>query len=104
MPIKVLNQFTNDWRIKARVIKRSDVRTWNNARGTGKLLNVDLVDRYGTQIQATFFNQAVDKFEGILVENKIYLLSGGTVKMANKRFTSIKNDFCITFDSRAEIE
>lgn len=47
MPIKALNQFSHDWRIKARVTKKGDIRTWNNARGTGKLLNIDLVDKDG---------------------------------------------------------
>jgi hypothetical protein len=31
-------------------------------------------------------------------------MSGGQVKMANKRFTTIKNDYCVTFDERADIE
>jgi len=31
------------------------------------------------------------------------LIAGGTVKIANSRFTSIKNDYCLTFDRNAEI-
>ena len=41
------------------------------------------MDKHGTQIQATFFKDAVDKFEPILEEGHIYLLSNGTVKIAN---------------------
>ena len=33
-----------------------------------------------------------------IYENKVYLFSNGIVKMANKKFTSIKNDFCIVFE------
>lgn len=50
MPVKALNQFSTDWRIKVRVTKKSDMRKWNNARGTGELFNVDLVDVDGAQI------------------------------------------------------
>lgn len=56
------------------------------------------MDKNGTQIQATFFKDACDKFEPIIQEGKIYLLSNGTVKIANQKFTSIKNDFCLVFD------
>lgn len=34
----------------------------------------------------------------------MYLFANGTVKMANKKFTAIKNDHCLTFDINAEIE
>ncbi len=39
-----------DWRIKARVIKKSERRTWKNDRGEGYLMNVDLMDEEGSQI------------------------------------------------------
>jgi hypothetical protein len=32
------------------------------------------------------------------------LWSNGSIKLANKKFTSIKTDYCITFDERASIE
>lgn len=104
MPIKHLNSYTKDWKIKARVTKKAPIRCWNNAKGTGKLLNIDLVDREGTGIQATFFNDAADKFGDMIQQGECYLFSNGFVKMANKRFTSIKNDFCLTFDNRTEVE
>lgn len=40
-------------------------------------------------------------FGEILEENKVYLFSNGSVKMANKKFTSVKNDFCIIFDKNS---
>lgn len=66
-------------------------------------MNIELMDKHGTQIQATFFKDAVDKFDPIINEGGIYLFSNGTVKIANQRFTSIKNDFCLVFDKQGEI-
>ena len=60
MPIKALNQFSNDWVIKARVVKKGEIRNWKNAKGEGKLFNIDLIDREGTLIQATAFNETAD--------------------------------------------
>jgi replication factor A1 len=39
----------------------------------------------------------------MLKENKVYLFSNGSIKIANKKFTSIKNDHCITFDKNSQI-
>lgn len=58
---------------------------------------------YGTQIEGTFLNEAAENFERKIKENKVYLFSNGCVKMANKRFTTIKNGFCIVFEKNAQI-
>ena len=39
----------------------------------------------------------------MLKENKVYLFANGQVKLANKKFTSIKNDYCLTFDHNADV-
>ena len=42
---------TYRWTIRARVSNKSDVRTWSNNKGTGKLFSVTLTDeRYETII------------------------------------------------------
>jgi ssDNA-binding replication factor A large subunit len=43
-PIKSLNTFLFDWKIKARVTKKHNKKTWKNNRGQGTLLNVELID------------------------------------------------------------
>jgi replication factor A1 len=40
----------NKWRIKCRIAKKNDRRTWRNDRGEGYLLNVELVDEDGARI------------------------------------------------------
>jgi len=100
MPIKALNTFTRDWMIKARVANRSELRTTQKG---GQLLKIELVDTYGTCIEGTFFNDMAKKFDPMLEKNKIYLFSNGMVKMANKKFTSVRNDFCIIFEKHSEI-
>ena len=62
------------------------------------------MDNHGTMIQATFFKDACDKFDPILKEGCIYLCSNGTVKLANQRFATVKNDFCLVFDKNGEIQ
>ena len=40
----------------------------------------------------------------MISENKVYLISNGTIKISNKKYTSITNDFCINFDKNTQIE
>ena len=70
-PIKALSTFNYDWRIKARIVKKHEKRTWKNARSEGLLLNIELMDTFGTQIQATFFKDAVEKFDSLLKEGHV---------------------------------
>ena len=83
---------------------KADVRTYNNSKGAGKLLSVDLLDAQGGEIRATMFNEQVDKFNPMLEEKGVYLISGGTLKQANRKFTSLKHDYEITFNSSTQIE
>ena len=104
MPIKALNQFSQDWVIKARVVKKGDMRTWRNSRGEGRLFSIDLIDRDGTLIQATAFNEQADKFHAMLEPEQVYTFMNGSIKLANKKFTSIKNDYCLSFDYSTVVE
>jgi len=101
MPIKAMNTFTKDWVIKARVSMKGELRTTRNG---GYLLKIELVDSFGTPIEGTFFNDAAQQFNGCIEQNKVYLFSNANVKMANKKFTSVKNDFCIIFEKHAQIQ
>ena len=103
-PIKSLNTFLFDWKIKARVTKKHSKKQWRNARGVGFLLNIELIDQQGTQIQATFFNEQADYYEACLRENQVYTFANGQVKMAIQKYTSIKNDYSIVFDKNSTIE
>ena len=79
------------------------IRTWSHSNNAGKILTIDLVDRDGTEIQAAFFNDAASKFDSILQQGQVYLMSRGRIKMANKKFTTIRHPYQIQFDVTAEI-
>jgi len=101
-PIMSLSPYQNNWVIKARVTSKSSVRTWSNAKGEGKLFSVDLVDESG-EIRATAFREQVDSFYELLEENKVFFISKGQLKMANKKFTNLNHDFEITFTRETKI-
>ena len=95
MPINALNTFTRDWKIQARISSKTEKRLTKNG---GSLLKIVIIDMYGTKIEGAFFDEAADNFDKSLVEGKVYLFSSGAVKMSNKKFSTVKNDFCIVFE------
>lgn len=102
-PINGLNMYSNRWVIRAKVVHKSQVRTWSNAKGEGQLFSIELLDSSGTDVKCTFFKEAVDKFYGFLEEGSVYTFSGGRLKVANMQYNTCKSQFEITFDQNSEI-
>ncbi len=45
----------------------------------------------------------VDKFDEILNENSVYLVSGGTIKVSPHKFATVKNEYCLIFEKTTDI-
>uniref|UniRef100_A0A3Q2XXU2 Replication protein A subunit n=1 Tax=Hippocampus comes TaxID=109280 RepID=A0A3Q2XXU2_HIPCM len=90
------------WTIRARVTVKSHIRTWSNSRGEGKFFSFDVVDQSG-EIRILAFNKQVDKFFPRLEQNQVYLISNGSLKVANKQFTSLNNDYEIALSPMSRI-
>lgn len=58
----------------------------------------------GTQIQATMFNEAARKFFDVFEMGKVYYISKGTLKVANKQFTTVQNDYEMTLNENSQVE
>lgn len=102
-PIKMLDTYTPRWLIRARVSNKSEIKTYNNDRGPGQLFSVTLLDETG-EIRATLFNEAVDKFYPIFAEGGMYMISGGKLKFANKKFTTVKHAYELTLGPDASVQ
>lgn len=102
-PISALSITSSDWTIKARVIRKSNIKIFQNNRGEGRLFSCVLIDSNSDQIQATFFNQAAEMFEYRIQEGRVYTFSGGNVKYPNKKFSTIDSEIEISFDRNSMI-
>ena len=83
-PITAITPYFNAWLIKARVTSKANKRNWSNARGEGCVFSFDVIDQSG-EIRVNAFNNEVNKFYDLIQPNKVYYISKGTVKTANKK-------------------
>ncbi|KAH9966521.1 replication factor-A protein 1 [Russula dissimulans] len=102
-PIVGLTPYQNNWRIKARVVQKSDIRHYSNQRGEGRFFHVTLMDDSG-EIKGTAWNAMVDELFEKLQETRVYFVSKARVNLAKKKFSTVSNDYELSLDRGTEIE
>ncbi|XP_068654082.1 replication protein A 70 kDa DNA-binding subunit B [Aristolochia californica] len=103
-PLVSLNPYQGSWTIKVCLTNKGNLRTYKNAKGEGHVFNVELTDEDGTQIQATMFNNAATKFYPKFELGKMYYISKGSLRVANKQFKTVQNDYEMNLNENSEVE
>ncbi|KAL5742132.1 hypothetical protein ACOSP7_028864 [Xanthoceras sorbifolium] len=105
IPIAALNPYQGKWTIKARVTSKGELRHYHNSqRGDGKVFHFDLLDCDGGEIRATCFNAVADQFYNQIEAGKVYLISKGSLKPAQKNFNHLHNDLEIYLDTTSMMQ
>ncbi|KZV31988.1 replication protein A 70 kDa DNA-binding subunit A-like [Dorcoceras hygrometricum] len=104
IPIAALNPYQGRWAIKARVTAKGDLRRYNNAKGDGKVFSFDLLDSDGGEIRVTCFNAVVDRFYESIEAGKVYVISKGSLKPAQKNFNHLKNEWEIFLEATSSVD
>jgi len=102
--IKDLNPYQNKYTIKARVIKKSQKKTWSNSRGEGCVFDFILKDASG-EIKVTGFNDEANKYFDTIQEGKIYYLSNGKIQNVRKpEYNNTGHNYELTLMQHTQIE
>lgn len=102
--LKFLTTFSRNFNILVRVTKKSEIKHFTQTgKKEGKLFYFIVLDKDGSEMQATCFGKAVDKFYDIIQENGVYEIKGGYVKINDKKYTAVNSGYKIVLDETAEI-
>jgi len=99
-PISELSAYQNKWTIKAKVTNKTPVRIFGQGK---KVFSVELLDGAGGEIRASFFADAANKYLDVLQIGKVFTFSRGTVKVANKQYSTSNHRYELTFDRDAQV-
>jgi replication factor A1 len=103
-PIESLSPYAHKWTIRARCTNKSEIKTWHNARGEGKLFSVNLLDDTG-EIRATGFTETCDRLYDLFQVGTVYYISAPCkVQLAKKQFSNLPNDYELQFENGTEVE
>lgn len=103
-PIEALSPYAHKWTIKARCTSKSEIKTWHNKNGEGKLFTVNLLDESG-EIRGTGFKEQCDALYDVFQEGSVYYISNPCrVQLAKKQFTNLNNDYELTFENGTMVE
>lgn len=99
--ISNLSPYHNRWAIKARIVNKSAVKKFANAKGEGKLFSATCIDATG-EIRMTAFGECVDKFFDMVQEGQVYYISNAQVKIAKRQF-GVNNEYEIHLETASQI-
>lgn len=103
-PIEALSPYAHKWTIKARCTNKSDVKTWHNKNGEGRLFSATFLDESG-EIRGTGFNDQCDMLHEMIQEGEVYYISSPCrVQIAKKQFSNVNNDYELTFERDTKVE
>jgi len=103
-PISEISTYHSKWVIRARVVQKGGLRTFAARNGQGQVFDTTLLDESGSEIRASFFGAACEKFYGKVEQGKVYTLSGGNVKIANRQYSRCAHRYELVFDRDAVVE
>lgn len=103
LPLSAVSSFTKDILIKVRITKKFEKRTFGSGPKQGMVFSFNIIDEEGTEFPCCGFNKACENFYDIITEGKVYEISGGYVKINDKKYTTIKSEYKYFLDDKANV-
>jgi hypothetical protein len=91
-----LNPMSDNWCIKGKVMKKTNIKKFVNQNNSGKVAGILLKDELVltptkdsiNQIKIVLFTEAVEAYYDLLEEGNVYLISGGNLQARNPNYKS----------------
>ncbi|EME26268.1 Replication factor A protein 1 [Galdieria sulphuraria] len=100
--IASLNPYQNKWIIKGRVSSRGEIRHYQNAKGEGSVFSFEIMDSTAS-IKVTAFRENASSLYKLIEIGKVYRISKGVLKPADKRFNKTSFEYEMIADNNTEV-
>eukprot|EP00871_Galdieria_phlegrea_P004639 jgi/Galph1/5176/GphlegSOOS_G3819.1 len=100
--IASLNPYQNKWMIKGRVSNKGEIRHYQNAKGEGSVFSFEIMDT-SSSIKITAFREVASHLYKLIEVGKVYRISKGTLKPADRRFNKTPFEYEMIADSNTEV-
>jgi hypothetical protein len=104
LPLYALSSFSKDFTIVVKIICKNSMKHFTNNKGDGCLFRFIMMDNEGTEMECTAFNIAAKKVYELLQKDKVYSIKGAYIKINDKKFSSMKNDYKMILEDNVEIK
>ena len=100
-----ISTYSKNITIYVKIIKKCEIKTFMNrlTHKESKVLSFDIIDSKGYEMQANIYDNGLEKFNNIIQVGEIYYINGGYAKLSDKKYTNIKSDYKLIFDSNTQI-
>jgi replication factor A1 len=105
LPIAEISPYRTGWTIKGKVTFRQETRSFASKTKPGQqaqVFTITIVDAKGTEIQATFWDEAAVKFD-FLKEGGVYTFTKGRATLAKKQYNRTSHNYDLGFGQDAVI-
>ncbi|XP_020243921.1 replication protein A 70 kDa DNA-binding subunit D-like [Asparagus officinalis] len=101
--IRQLKKIQREWTIHV-VILRTIESSYENNKGSGKILKLILADSEGKKIQGIMFGETIEMYKHMLQKNHVLYISNGEVKPINPLYGNVHESIELTLTKNISIK
>lgn len=101
-PLKQLTTLSSNFKLLVKIISKGEIKSFKNNKG--KLFSFVIMDDAGSKMAVVGFDKMVEKFKDKIIENQIYEISGGYLRMADKKYDPTGSDYKLILNETSNIE
>ena len=105
--LRQLTTFSQDFIILVRVIKKSEIKIFAHSASEqlyNKLFYFVGLDKDGDEIQISCFNKVAERLYLSIIENEVYEIKGGYVKLNDKKFIPARSQYKIVLNENSVVK
>ena len=101
-PLKQLTTLSSNFKLLVKIVSKGEIKSFKNNKG--KLFSFVIMDDAGSKMAVVGFDKMVEKFKDFIEENQIYEISGGYLRMADKKYDPTGSDYKLILNETSVIE